>query len=284
MDALDVMKVCLRRWYVMLAVILIAAGAGIGLVRDQQPVYTAYGNYALVYTQAQDLSPNEPDPRSANPLGGENGALLAEALEDELMSMEQQRSRASFGTRGYGPGTPATGATFSASMPQYSKSYVVQAWGPDPRAVRDIVSSVLDDTAGIAQEIQDRAGAPRESQYTTFTTSPVQVTQLPPSSKIKLLAAIAGIGLIAGAALSLLVDRLATRRRARAAQKRTDDDDDEIEGLAAGGRGSGKRAAPRMAPGTSNGTSRTLHEVEVEPEATGQEQDASRSRGLLRVR
>ncbi|MDF1603451.1 hypothetical protein [Nocardioides sp. YIM 152315] len=279
MDALDVMKVCLRRWYVMMAVILIAAGAGAGLVRDQAPVFRASGNYALVYTHGEDVLPNQADPRSANPLGGDNAALLAEALADELRSPTQQRARASAGTQGYAPGDPADGSSFVAARPEWSKAYVVQAWGPSPDAVRDVVSDVLESTPMIAQQIQDRAGAPRSSQWTTFTTAPVQVSALPPSSKMKLLIAIAGIGLLAGAALSILFDRLMSRRRARlAARQQADDVDDAVATPDAGSH------VPSVGPGAVNRQGRPLHEVHPDEDEQDARQDARRSRELRRVR
>ena len=51
-DALDVLKVCLRRWYVVLPVVLLSLAAGIGLALQQKPTYTAFGSYALVYHNA----------------------------------------------------------------------------------------------------------------------------------------------------------------------------------------------------------------------------------------
>jgi hypothetical protein len=280
-DALDVMKVCLRRWYVMMAVILVAAGAGAGLVRDQAPVYMASGNYALVYTHGEEVLPNQVDPRNANPLSGDNAALLAEALADELRSPTQQRAMASAGTQGYAPGDPPNGSTFTAERPEWSKAYIVQAWGSDPDAVRDVVSSVLDSTPQLAEQIQDRAGAPRSSQWTTFTTSPVQVTALPPASKMKLLIAIGGIGLLAGAALSILFDRLASRRRARSGEEQPTDaaDLDDVASEPQDG-----KHVPSVSPGAVNRQGRPLHEVHPEDEDSRARQDAQRSRELRRVR
>ena len=68
-DALDVLKVCLRRWYVVLPVVLLSLAAGLGLALQQKPTYTASGSYALVYYSSATAGKLSP-PRLATPEKG----------------------------------------------------------------------------------------------------------------------------------------------------------------------------------------------------------------------
>jgi hypothetical protein len=206
-DAFDVLKVCLRRWYVVVPVIVVALGAGFGLAWQQKPTYTAFAGYALVYHNPISSSSTR-DPRDDNPLAVDGAVLLGEALTADFMSGPTQAALGGVGNSGVAPGQADNHTSYSVSLPQNSQSYLVQTWGKDPNSLRTVVESVLNTAPIRAAEIQNRAGAPKRSQYTTFVTSMTQVVDLPPTSKVKLLVAVLGVGILAGSALSLLVDRM----------------------------------------------------------------------------
>ena len=107
------------------------------------------------------------------------------------------------------------------SLPDGSQSYsyVVQTWGKDPESLRTVVESILAAAPPRAAEIQARAGAPKRSQYTIFVTGSPQLTKLPPTSTPKLIVAMLGVGILAGSALSLVVDRLVRSRKNRVARR-----------------------------------------------------------------
>lgn len=217
MDALDVVVVCLRRWWVILPVLLLTAAAGLGMVREQKPIYHAYGSYALVYTHGDAVPRSGPDPREANPLAANGGSLVGEALIADFMSGKTQVSLGGVGNTGVAPGQPDDHSLFAVQLPQQGTSaYVVQTWGPRPEGVRAVVDAVLSAAPKKAASIQARAGAPRNTQYTTFVTSPTQVVTMPPQSRMKLLLTVFAVGLMAGAALSVVVDRLIQRRQREA--------------------------------------------------------------------
>lgn len=229
MDSLDVVLVCLRRWYIMLAVLGLTAGAGMGLVQAQKPSYHAFATYALVFENGDSIRPNEPDPRNANPLAANGGALIGESLISYFMSGQAQLEYGGVGNSGDGPGRPNTDSLYSVALPsQGTSAYVVETWGPSRVGVEDVVNRVLAEAPKKAAQIQSLAGAPRTSQYTTFVTSPTQVVVVPPQSRVKLLLAVSAVGLMAGAAVSLVVDRISARRkRARAARRTHRGDGDE---------------------------------------------------------
>ena len=217
-DALDVLKVCLRRWYVVLPVILLSLGAGLGLALQQKPTYTASGSYALVYYSSDAIKEGERDPRGLNPLAAEGAVLLGETLAADFMSGASQKAFGGVGNSGTAPREPTEDTSYSVTLPEGSQSYLVQTWGKDPESLRAVVDSVLGAAPARAAQIQDRAGAPKQSQYTTFVTGQTKVTKLPPTSRLKLIIALLGVGILAGSALSLVADRLLRSRKNRAAR------------------------------------------------------------------
>jgi hypothetical protein len=218
-DALDVLKVCLRRWYVVLPVVLLSLAAGIGLASQQKPIYTAFGSYALVYHSSGNTKDGR-DPTERNPLATNGAVVLGEALIADFMSGASQATFGGVGNSGTAPREPEDGTSYSVSLPDDgSQSYVVQTWGTDPESLRRVVESVLAAAPLRAAQIQDRAGAPVRSQYTTFVTGSAQLTKLPLTSTPKLIVAMLGVGILAGSALSLVVDRLARSRKDRAASR-----------------------------------------------------------------
>ena len=222
MDVLDVLRVCLRRWYVVLPFIILALGAGFGLARQQKPSYTAFASYALVFHDPDTSSSSERSPLEQNPLGA---TLLGEALVGDLMSGPSQRAFGGAGNRGTAPGQPSDkNASYSVSRPQDAsgqrfESYQVQTWGEDPVGVRRVVDSVVAAAPARAAAIQDRADAPRRSRYTVFVTSSTEVAELPPPSKVKFVVAVLGLGILSGSALSLIVDRILRSRRVKRSAK-----------------------------------------------------------------
>jgi hypothetical protein len=215
-DALDVLKVCLRRWYVVLPIVLLSLAAGIGLASQQKPIYTAFGSYALIYHSSGSTKDGS-DPTEKNPLATNGAVVLGEALVADFMSGASQETFGGVGNSGTAPREPEDGTSYSVSVPDGSQSYVVQTWGTDPESLRTVVESVLAAAPLRAAQIQDRAGAPERSQYTTFVTGSAQLSKLPLTSTPKLIVAMLGVGILAGSALALVVDRLVRSRKNRAA-------------------------------------------------------------------
>lgn len=215
MDALDVVKVCLRRWWVFIPVVALAAGAGLGIVRSDKPSYQSYASFALVYEQPPGRGPQDPDPRLDNPLADNGGALLGEAMLAELATSSRQQELGDPEAVGAEPGMDSHGTRFAVTLPSNSSSYYVNSWSDDEDAAEQTVESVLAVLPTLARSIQDRAGAPAVSQYAPFTTTSPQVTELPPGSPVKIMVGVLGVGLLAGAALGVLVDFLLLRRSSR---------------------------------------------------------------------
>lgn len=215
MDTLDVMRICVKRWYVFVPIVLLAYFASQSLSSQRHPVYSATGTFAVIYKPSVPLKPGQVDPRQMNPLAEGGGALLKQALLADLRSPATQRQLASPGVTGTSPSAPSDGSLFAVTSTATTATVGVATYGPDRAAVSATVNRVLAASSAKAQQLQDRAGAPAAGRLGTFVTLPTQSSELAPQSAIKLVVAIMAIGVIAGAGLSLLLDRLLTKRRAR---------------------------------------------------------------------
>jgi hypothetical protein len=215
-DSLDVIKVCLRRWYVFLPLVLLAAGAGVGLSKQVKPTYSAVGSYAFLYPHPEAITPNS-DPRNLNPLVTQGyTALLGEAVQAQLSSASMQETLGG-SNRGWAPDEPATNNHYTVTLPPQSASYVVKTWADTAKDAADVVQAVLKAAPQSAVDAQARAGAPESSRYTAFVTAATQTEELPPQSPVKLLFTMVAIGALAGAALSLFVDRMIPKRAKKTA-------------------------------------------------------------------
>ena len=219
MDALDILKVCLRRWYIMLPILFGAAGVSLQLVQAEQTTFTAYASYGLIQSERSpsDVNGATADP---NPLGANDGALIGAALEAQLNSREAQTKLGTDKTRGWGPGEVENGSSYVVRIPPYESSYEVRAWGEDETAVRDVVNRVLGAAPGMADELQDRAGAPSSGRYEPFIFAATQADQQPSASGIKLVVAVMGIGVLMGAVWSIVADRILRQLESRSAASR----------------------------------------------------------------
>lgn len=218
MDAVDILKVCLRRWYVMLPILLGAAGVSYQLVQAQETTYTAFASYGLVQA-SPPKAPVKGEDVLPNPLGANDGALIGEALEAQLNSRETQQELGGGETRGWGPGEVDDHSYYAVEIPLYETTYEVRAWGEDEGEVRDVVDRVVEAAPGITAELQDRASAPEAGRYQPFLLATTQVQDLPSTSGKKLVVAVMGVGVLMGAAWSIVADRLLRqlpRRRDRA--------------------------------------------------------------------
>jgi hypothetical protein len=208
-DAVDILKICFRRWYVMLPILIGAAGVSYQLIQTQETTYTAAASYGLVQPGLTSATGE----LERNPLGSDGSDLVGEALEAQLNSRVTQQQLGSESTRGWGPGESDNGSSYSVKIPMYETTYEVRAYGPDEQEVQDVVNRVIEAAPDIADELQTRAGAPTAVRYEPFVLAPTQVDTLPATSTLKLVIAVMGVGTLVGAAWSIVADRLLRRRR-----------------------------------------------------------------------
>ena len=204
MDAVDILKICLRRWYVMLPILLGAVGVSYQMVEAQETTFTAAASYGLVQPGLSGVAGAGGE---ANPLGANGSDLVGAALEAQLNSREAQEQLGSEATRGWGPGEVANSSSYSVQIPLYETTYEVRAWGEDEQAVRDVVNRVVEAAPGIADELQSQVEVPAELRYEPFVLAPTQSETLKSTSGKKLVVAVMGVGVLMGAAWSIMADR-----------------------------------------------------------------------------
>lgn len=252
MDAVDILKICFRRWYVMLPILIGAAGVSYQLIETQETTYTAAASYGLVQPRLTSAGSEA----ERNPLGSDGSDLVGAALEAQLNSRVTQQLLGSETTRGWGPGEPDNGSSYSVKIPMFETTYEVRAYGPDEQEVQDVVNRVIEAAPDIADELQTRAGASETVRYEPFVLAPTQVDALPATSALKLVIAVMGVGTLVGAAWSIVADRLLRRRRvggATATHSGLAPSDEESDSL---GSPDPSRAARAATAGTPTGKSK----------------------------
>ena len=105
-------------------------------------------------------------------------------------------------------------------IPQFESTYEVRAWGEDEQEVRDVVEPVVAAAPDITDELQVRANVPPPQRYQPFVLAPTQVEMLPSTGWVKLVIAVMGVGLLMGAAWSVVVDRILRQLERRRAASR----------------------------------------------------------------
>lgn len=253
MDAVDILKICFRRWYVMLPILIGAAGVSYQLIATQETTYTAAASYGLVQPRLTSAEGEA----ERNPLGSDGSDLVGAALEAQLNSRVTQQQLGSESTRGWGPGEPDNGSSYSVKIPMFETTYEVRAYGPDEQEVQDVVNRVIEEAPDIADDLQTRAGAPSAVRYEPFVLAPTQVDALPATSALKLVIAVMGVGTLVGAAWSIVADRLLRRRRVAGGTAAHDGPapaDEEDDSLDSPGPTTAARAAAATAAGKDRGT------------------------------
>lgn len=207
MDSLDIAKACLRRWYVFFPVLIVALVLGFRYAQARPASYDASGAFVFVYkapagTSAQDQQ--QRDPRDANPLS--SGSLLRTAVMGDLTSTATQNE-----IKAKVPGS--TG--FTAEVPRNAPQVVIKTTADSQAVALNTIEEVLKIVPQRTKLAQDRAGAPAISQLTTYVTSPPDAEIAASTSTAKMLIGFGVAGLLAGAALSLILERVITSRRRR---------------------------------------------------------------------
>lgn len=214
MDPYDVFMTALRRWYITVPIVALAIAAAVVIAEQQQPVYRGTAGYALVPKPPANVAPVAPDAsKQSNPLAADNARVLGEALVADLMQRDTQQVLGSPATRGFPPGGDDDGSSYVVARPEGSQSYLVEAWGTDVSTIRAVLTRVLDAAPRTTATIQSRAGATPASWFSPFVTNEVQVVALPLPSRTKLVVGLGALGLMAGAAGAVLLERARQRRR-----------------------------------------------------------------------
>ena len=204
MDLSAVTRACLRRWYVVLVVVGLAAVGCLRLYTQAEPQYSVTASVVVVPSPELIAARN---PTSAT-LGntqtpfGNGGATLAKVLADTLNSV---RGRAAL--------LPAGTGLAAGWDPETSTLVTLTASGTSADSARAAMTNVLSGASGVLADVQVAAGTPQNQLYvaTTGTAPDFPVQSFP--DRLRSVVATALAGLVVAVVLAVVLDSLLLRRR-----------------------------------------------------------------------
>jgi hypothetical protein len=232
MDLFDAVRSCFRRWYIVLPLLLIAAWFAHHVYISAKPVYysDAVVSLAPPSTRVDQSAPGQPVPR--NGLVDVGGAALvanmfALGLRDPSVAVKVV---AAGGKADY------TAKMFPVppTMPELPL-VMIEATEPDPVAASKTVELVVAQADSTLQSLQQQASVPDDQMVKPFVVSPpsAPVAGMPSRTKstISVFVAGAGLAILAGLVVDVLLIRWKARRQERRQkQVQTADEGDTADG------------------------------------------------------
>jgi hypothetical protein len=208
MDSLTVIRICMRRWYVVIPVLALFAAVGFVLRTAATPSYVVSGSVIILPGPA--LSPSGLGVVNPYVSGGGGARLLGTALIQDLNSAPARKEVSD----------QAGGAGYVVALAQDApiiSMTVTETSAESARRQAEVLVTVIDSRA---RALQLAAGAP-STQLLRFLqfVPPSSPAALYPSQK-KLLAAVAGLGVLAAVGCAILVEAFATHDRQRRGLRR----------------------------------------------------------------
>jgi hypothetical protein len=216
-DLFDVVRSCLRRWYIVLPLLLFVAWYSHHVYTSAKPVY--YSN-ALVGVSLSNTHIDVPPqgvavPRNGLVDGGGGTTLLANMVALNLNSPSAAAQVISAGGE----------ANYTSKMfpvpagMQQLPMVMIEATEPDPAAASKTVALVVAQTAPTLLKLQQQASVPDDQMATSFVVSPpsVPAAGMPSRTKSTIAVFVAGAGLaiLIGVVVDVLLMRWKPRRQKR---------------------------------------------------------------------
>lgn len=195
MDTFTLAAICLRRWYIVLPITVMAVAAGFIFAAEPTTSYYTKGNFTL---QRVEVPEDEP---------GLTQSLLTLAMDGDMNTADAQAQ------------VVAAGGTASYTVRRFRDTQVLSfdVSGPNRAAVEATVPAVLEVADERVQGIQTRGNVPAAQQYKVFRLGAVDVPTELVSSSRRFTIVVSVLGFAGACVLALFVDTLARRRHARRA-------------------------------------------------------------------
>lgn len=212
MDTLSVARVCFRRWFVFVPVLLIGLLAVVRVSSTTQQTYTSTGSLVLLPPATVAVEGVE---RQINPYtqAGGSGRLLASALVADLSSVERR-------------GTLAVGGTNYEAVQRRNEPVIdLIVTGSRAEDVDQAIGGLVEVAPTLLRDIQTETGAPADALLRAELFSPIDPPVETTPARTKLLLALVGLAVAAAAAGALLFDaalRVMPRRGSRQRRVRTE--------------------------------------------------------------
>lgn len=216
MYVVDVLRVLIRRWYVLIVGILVMAGAGF-VVIDKVPT-----NYQASATLVFLLPADTPTTAPMNPyLNFQSGQGIAASLVGSMLSTnETQRDMVKSGFRSeYAVAQPP-----ESNAPQLS----ITAQDSDPQMVVATVREVIRRIGERLADMQTAAGAPRAQLIKATPFNVTNVAEPLHGDKIRALAVVGGLVGLLTLMAAFFTDRVLRGRGRKGAVSRSDEKEDAV--------------------------------------------------------
>jgi TRAP-type uncharacterized transport system fused permease subunit len=213
-DLFDVVRSCLRRWYVVIPLLLIVAWFSHAKYTSVKPVY--YSNAAISIappsTRVDQAAPGAAIPR--NGLLDVGGAtLVANLAATELRDSSVVAQVVAAG------GKPDYGSKMfpvPAGTPELPL-IMIDATEPDPIAASKTVGLVIAQAGPVLRTLQQQANVPDDQMATAFVVSPPSTPAAGMPSRTRSTIAIfvagAGLAILVGVVIDVVIMRWKARRR-----------------------------------------------------------------------
>lgn len=225
MDLFDVVRSCIRRWYIVLPLLLIAAWFGHHVYASVKPVYYSNAVVGIAPPNSQVVVADPGVAVARNGLLDAGGASLITNMA--TLGLSDSAVRAQVVAAGGKADYTARMFPVPGGMPELPL-IMVEATEADPIATSKTVESVVAQADSTLRTLQQQAMVPEDQMVRALVVSPPSVP-LPgmPSrtrSTISVFVALAGLAILAGLMADLLLTRWAERRRKpqRTADRSTD--------------------------------------------------------------
>ncbi|TSD94467.1 hypothetical protein FOS14_20850 [Skermania sp. ID1734] len=217
MDLFDVVRSCIRRWYVVLPLLLIAAGYGYHLYSSAKPTY--YSNAVVGLTapnSRQDFNPSG-SPVQRNGILDVGGAnLLANivtiGLSDQTLTNQVKEQ--------------ADTATYTARMFPVPAQFqqlpliMIEATAANPASATKAVDLVAAQAGPKLQAVQQQAGVPPSQMVTAFAVSPPSAPVATMSGRMRAVIIVCAAGVGIAIVVAVIIDLIVLRLRARSQKSR----------------------------------------------------------------
>jgi hypothetical protein len=205
MDFFDAVRVILRRWMIVVPVLMATAVVGILIVSGTPAKFKATGSVAVVGPAESPTQGNEVGvpAQPGNPLSTSD---LAAILNDVILSPSSAKELQAMGAQGYTITTPAQSGQ---SSPLILFSATTTSPAASIKSVQ-VLMKFAEDQATLRQQ-QVGAGS-RSWSRVVSVTEPTMANRLV-GGKVRVLAAFGALGLIVATSAAFLVESAATRRK-----------------------------------------------------------------------
>jgi capsular polysaccharide biosynthesis protein len=223
MDLVDVFKIALKRWYVVLAILVVGGTAAVLLASSVAPEYTIQTQSILVNgTKTDEDQVSTDSTTNVNPYLNFSGTefTTASAMTRRVDGAEYRQQIADEGYHG----------TFVFSAAQEAPVVITDVTAASPQAAADLSDRVQKALRDALADLQAEVGAPDNAQIimTPLTTSDPHEEV---GSRNRVLFGILGVTVAAAIGGAVLLESLAQSRKRARVDEEDQVDEEEFEAL-----------------------------------------------------